>query len=194
MNSSPISTERKRRNPGPETRKSGPATRKGQALVEFALMGLFLGMLLAGAIDLGRAYYTAVVVTNMAGEGAAYASIHPGNDANYPTAGTCSQFSVQANQNIQDRARRVARDRGLIIRTPSQANVRVEVRDPNNNGNWSTNCNLRCAGRAVRVTVTYQIDDLFLPGLLGMNSITIKKSASQLITRDAYGAQACGGS
>ena len=35
--------------------------------------GVMLGMLLAGAVDLGRAYYTAVVVTNMAGEGAAYA-------------------------------------------------------------------------------------------------------------------------
>jgi len=177
----------------PTNRPHRPAARrKGQALVEFALMGLFLGMLLAGAVDLGRAYYTAVVVTNMAGEGAAYASINPGNDINYPAAGTCSQFSVQANQNIQDRARRVARDRGLIIRQPSQANVRVEVRDPNG-GNWSTNCNLRCAGRAIRVTVTYRIDDLFLPGLLGMNDITIRKSATQLITRDAYGASGCSG-
>src|SRR5690348_3032557 len=75
----------------------------GQAIVEMALMGTLLGMLLAGAVDLGRAYYTAVVVTNMAGEGAAYAAIYPGNDLTYPTHGTCSQFDVTAPQDIQDR-------------------------------------------------------------------------------------------
>src|SRR3954470_24268539 len=86
--------------------------RRGQAIVEMALMGTLLGMLLAGAVDLGRAYYTAVVVTNMAGEGAAYAAINPDKDLTYPTAGTCSQFSITTPQNIQDRAKFVAKERG----------------------------------------------------------------------------------
>src|SRR5690242_12928500 len=98
--------------------------RTGQAIVEMALMGTLLGMLLAGAVDLGRAYYTAVVVTNMAGEGAAYAAIYPGNDLTYPSAGSCSQFDVTAPQDIQDRAKTVAKERGLVI-SPTNATITV---------------------------------------------------------------------
>src|SRR5678815_4299506 len=53
---------------------------RGQALVEMALIGLFPLLLLAAAVDFGRAYYTAVIVTNMAGEGAAYAALYPDQD------------------------------------------------------------------------------------------------------------------
>src|SRR6478672_9761564 len=142
-------------------------TRRGQALVEMALMGTLLGMLLAGAVDLGRAYYTSVIVTNMAGEGAAYAALNPDRDLNSPTAGVCSQFTVQRYQNIQDRARKVASDRGLVI---SDSRATVSILDSNNNASV---CTSRCAGSLIKVKVTYQITDLFLPGLLGMRSITI---------------------
>ena len=164
------------------TERSAPSARKGQALVEMALMGTLLGMLLAGAVDLGRAYYTAVVVTNMAGEGAAYAAINPDKDINYPTAGTCSQLSVATPQDIQDRAKLVARERGLII-SPTNASVTI-----------TPDCSTRCAGNTITVKVTYQMTDLLIPGLLGMRSITINKSASQLITQNAYAATCGGGS
>lgn len=154
--------------------------RKGQALVEFALMGLMLAMLLAGAVDLGRAYYTSIIVDNMAGEGAAYAALYPDRDINYPTAGTCSKFAVVANQNIQDRAKKVATDRGLII---SSNRATIEVL--NSSGQTSI-CSTRCAGSLITVRVTYQITDLFLPKLVGMNSITIRKSASQRLQTSAY--------
>jgi len=150
--------------------------RKGQALVEMALLGTLLGMLLAGAVDLGRAYYTAVIVTNMAGEGAAYAAINPDKDLTWPNSGNCSQFDVNAPQDIQDRAKMVAKERGLII-SPTNATITV-----------SPTCNSRCTENTITVQVTYRINDLFLPGLLGMRSITIRKSASQLITRNAYAA------
>src|SRR4051812_11393346 len=90
---------------------------KAQALVEFALLGTLLGMLLAGAVDLGRAYYTSIVVESMAGEGAAYAGLYPDRDVNYPTALTCSRYTVSSTSNntIQNRARRVGIDRGLVI-------------------------------------------------------------------------------
>src|SRR6478672_10998682 len=157
-------------------------TRRGQALVEMALMGTLLGMLLAGAVDLGRAYYTAVVVTNMAGEGAAYAAINPDKDITYPGAGTCSQLSVATPQDIQDRAKLVAKERGLII-SPTNATITV-----------TPTCSDRCAGNTITVKVTYQINDLLIPGLLGLRSITINKSASQLITQNAYAASCGGGS
>ena len=79
---------------------------RGQAIVEMALVSLVLGMMLAAAIDFGRAFYTATVVTNMAGEGAAYAAIYPDRDAE-PGQQYCSIFTVDQWVSIQERARRV---------------------------------------------------------------------------------------
>lgn len=150
--------------------------RKGQALLELALLGIFLGMLLAGVVDLGRAYYTAVIVENMAGEGASYLANYPEKDSDYPTAGDCSQFGiVDSNEYVQNRIRQVAIDRGLVH--PSTVSLQL-----------SPSCSDRCVGSSVGVTVTYQISDLFLPRLVGLNSITIRKSAFQLIRYEAYGA------
>ena len=154
------------------------AKTRGQALVEFALMGLILGMLLAAAIDFGRAYYTALIVENMAGEGAHYAAKFPMNDL----VDQSYTLLLKPHENIQDRARRVAADRGLIIRQPSQADVVVTP----------ANCHERCVetGTQVKVTVTYRMNDLFLPSLLGMREIVIKKSAIQLV-RDSADPVAC---
>lgn len=141
--------------------------RRGQAVIETALVGLVLALLLAGAIDFGRVFYTALVVENMAGEGASYAAKYPDKDLTSPG---CSP-GVVANQNIQDRARRVAADRGVIIRQPGLADVVVTP----------SNCASRCRGVAIKVTVTYRINDLFLPGLIGMREVTITKSATQYV-------------
>ena len=145
--------------------------RRGQAILETALAGLLLVLLLAGAVDFGRAYYTAVVVENMAGEGAAYAALRPERDLDDQS---CSLTGVLPDQNIQDRARRVATDRGIIIRQPGQADIDV---DP-------PLCSNRCVGVPVKVTVTYQLNDLLLPGVFGINQITISKSASQYVLND----------
>jgi Flp pilus assembly protein TadG len=48
------------------------APEHGASLVEFALMLPFLGLLLIGAIDFGRAYYLNVEVSNAAHTGALY--------------------------------------------------------------------------------------------------------------------------
>jgi len=154
--------------------------RKGQAVVEMALGGLLLALLLAAAVDFGRAFYTAVVVENMAGEGAGYAALLPDHDANYPSAypSGCAEFPVTAGQNIQDRARQVAQDRGLIIKQPSQAAVTISP----------SNCLTRCATQNITVTVTYTMTDLFLPHLVGMNSITIRKSSVQQMSANSYAA------
>lgn len=156
---------------------------KGQAIVELAVGSVFLAMLLAAAIDMGRAYYTSVVVTNMAGEGARYAASNPGLDANYPNPGSCSEFGAVANNNIQDRARQVATQRGLIIKQPGQANVTIQP----------ANCATRCETQPITVTVSYRIDDLFLPALVGRNVLTITKTSSQPIMVSAYAASQPGG-
>src|ERR671937_431028 len=92
---------------------------RGQALLEISILGLLLGMLLAGVLDFGRAYYTSIVVAQMAGEGAAYAAWYPDRDMNYPTAGTCGRLAPDSAKSIQDRARLVATQHGMVIE-PSQ--------------------------------------------------------------------------
>jgi Flp pilus assembly protein TadG len=53
--------------------------RKGQSLVEVALVLPVLLMLMLGLLDLGRAYYAMVSLRDAADEGAMYASIDPEN-------------------------------------------------------------------------------------------------------------------
>lgn len=60
---------------------------RGQALVELALILPILLLLVAGAIDLGRAFYTQVTITNAAREGALEAALNPDSyDAGQPCA------------------------------------------------------------------------------------------------------------
>jgi Flp pilus assembly protein TadG len=49
----------------------------GQSLVEFALVALLIMIILAGVLDLGRAYFAYVALQDAAGEGAAYGAVHP---------------------------------------------------------------------------------------------------------------------
>ena len=51
------------------------AKQPGQSVVEFAFIATILMLLLAGAIDLGRAFSTAVQLENMARAGAQYGTI-----------------------------------------------------------------------------------------------------------------------
>jgi len=51
--------------------------KKGQSLVEFALLLPVLLIILLGLLDLGRAYYILVTLKDMASEGASYAAMHP---------------------------------------------------------------------------------------------------------------------
>jgi Flp pilus assembly protein TadG len=52
-------------------------SQKGQSLVEVALAIPILILIVMGILDLGRAYFTYVALSDAAAEGAAYAAIHP---------------------------------------------------------------------------------------------------------------------
>jgi Flp pilus assembly protein TadG len=54
---------------------------KGQSLVEVAIALPLLILILMGILDLGRAYFTFIALSDAAAEGAAYAAIHPENTA-----------------------------------------------------------------------------------------------------------------
>jgi Flp pilus assembly protein TadG len=154
--------------------------KRGQAVVEVALLSLFLALLLAGAIDFGRAFYTSVVVNNMAGEGAAFAALYPDQDQDTNNQSCSTLQPVATKASIQERARRVAKDHGLTIERQDQNLATITV----STDGYGTSCQTRCAGRTITVRVTYRIDDLFLPSVLGIHQIAITKTASQVITRD----------
>jgi Flp pilus assembly protein TadG len=52
---------------------------RGQGLVEFSITIVFMMILLVGVMDLGRAFFTYLSIMDAAQEGAAYASIAPGD-------------------------------------------------------------------------------------------------------------------
>ena len=54
---------------------------KGQALVEFAFLAIFLVVLLAGVADFGRAYFIFLEMRDAAQEGASYGSFEPNDFA-----------------------------------------------------------------------------------------------------------------
>jgi Flp pilus assembly protein TadG len=67
-----------------------------QALVEFALTLPILLLLVLGAMDFGRMFYTKIVLTNAAREGANYLSYFP-EDANNGYAATYAAIIDEAN-------------------------------------------------------------------------------------------------
>jgi hypothetical protein len=52
------------------------SSRRGQTLVEFAIILPLLLLIIFGVIDLGRAFYTSVVLSNVAREGARFAALN----------------------------------------------------------------------------------------------------------------------
>jgi Flp pilus assembly protein TadG len=133
---------------------------KGQSLVEFALGSIILLMMLAATVDIGRAFYTWIVVHNMAGEGAEYLAYNPTNDCTL----NCSSF----DDTYQGRARNVAsRMTGGAL---DQAKINtVTLESPISAAN-------RCPTVPFTVTVNYKMDDLFLPGILGVPYLNIGAS------------------
>lgn len=74
--------------------KKNKHPRRGQSLVEMALVLPIVIMLMLGLLDFGRAFYTLVALHDAADEGASYAAIRP-ND----TAGI-QQRAAEASTNL----------------------------------------------------------------------------------------------
>lgn len=74
-------------------RREGPETRRGQALVEMALILPVLLMLAMGTLDVGRVFGGYLSLANAAREGAVYASLHA-NDPNL-TADVTSTINTE---------------------------------------------------------------------------------------------------
>lgn len=134
---------------------------QGQGLVEFALAITLLLFMLAGTIDLGRAFFTYMAMRDAAQEGASFAVINAMNGTaieqrakttTTPAAGSSSVLAV--NLNIDD------------------VKVLTEVTGS------------PCAGSPVKVTVTYENFPLFFPFsnvIFGNNFIRLSTSVTDTI-------------
>src|SRR5689334_11815979 len=120
----------------------------GQSLVEFSLMAVLLIVLLAGVMDLGRAYFTYLALKDAAAEGAYYGQAHP--------AWFTSSDSADPD-NIDYRIRNSAPQGGLV--NWSDATVITQAPDP-------------VPGKTLTVTVSYPYT-LITP-FIGGQTLTLK--------------------
>ncbi len=143
--------------------KCGPKREWGQSLVEFALASVLIALTLAGLIDLGRAYFTKIAITDAAGEGAAFAAYSP--NCIYDTGwGACAD-----PDNVDYRVRH-ASENGLV----DWNNVTVgTIVSPQG----------LISGSVITVTVEYdfQLITPFISAIVGNDLLRIGASAAQPI-------------
>ena len=134
---------------------------RGQSLVELALSFTILLLLLSGAIDFGRAFFTWVSLRDSAQEGAAYGSIDPTNITE-----------------IENRIYNVLESSNAIP-------------DPRTNVTVSrTIIGQACLGYTIQVDVdfpTFPITMPFLSSVLGTETLSIHATVQDTILRPTCG-------
>ncbi len=144
----------------------------GQSMLELAISFVILLILLAGVVDLGRAFFAYSALQDAAQEGASYASLNPPASA----ADSAKLNAILA---------RVKGNAGPTSRSPIDFN-----NDPNIGvttapvDGWT----LACRGHGIKVTVTYTGYPLLMPiwrVLLPGNAIDLKAAATDVILNPA---------
>ena len=134
---------------------------QGQSLSEMAISLTFILVLLAGVVDIGRAFFTYISLRDAAQEGALYASYQP-NDCN----GIIYRVKDTSNKPFD----------------LSSASVSIEVLK----GSAWTQCSVATpvAGDPIRVTASkndFQISMPFLGTLIGKQTVSISASIKDTI-------------
>jgi Flp pilus assembly protein TadG len=131
---------------------------QGQALVEFAAVLIILMIVMAGLLDLGRAFFVYMSLRDAAQEGATYASINPGDTT------------------------------GIINRVRTTSVKPVNMADTNLVKVTPTLLGAPCAGNGVEVLVEYpnfQITTPLLGTILGSQSIALRARITDTILTPA---------
>lgn len=140
----------------------------GQSLVEFAVGGVILLILLVGIVDLGRAFFTFIALRDAAQEGAVYGSICPRN--------------ASAIEN------RVRNSSNTPVDLKNDPNIEVQCHYITPSGEVSCGGTVPAAGNGIRVRVIYRnfpITMPFLGTLIGTQTITLRAEVMDTILRDA---------
>lgn len=136
---------------------------QGQSLMELAISLLLILLLLAGAVDLGRAFFTYSALRDAAQEGAAFASISPNDEtAIRQRALAASNPNNDWNYNSNLNLPRLWLEGHIEVTT--------EFIGP------------RCLGNAVRVTVTYTDFPIgMLAMVLGTDNIPLRATITDTV-------------
>lgn len=149
--------------------KKNPLTKseRGQSMAELGIGMVILLILLAGVVDLGRAFYTYMALRDAAQEGAVYGSMCPANTTE-----------------IEQRVRLAAKD---PVNLKDTAHVQVNCEYVVNGA--ATTCdpnNVPKAGNQIKVQVSYddfRISMPFLGSFIGTQSINLRAGISDTILR-----------
>ncbi len=131
--------------------------KRGQSIVEVALVLPLLALLLTGLLDFGRAFFVTVALNDAAAEGAVYAASHP-----------------------TDLTGTTARARGSLEGTPLIVPDQVQVTITCAGGN----CSSVSGGAAITVTTTYPFT--FITPLIGNmfgGSLTLRAQAVSVVLK-----------
>lgn len=82
-------------------RDNGPDGERGQGLVEFALVALFLLLVMFAIIDFSRVFFGYATMSNGVREGARYAVVHPNDVAGAEAAARAMMLVIGAPVDVQ---------------------------------------------------------------------------------------------
>jgi len=135
---------------------------KGQSMVELALTITILMILLAGVIDMGRAFFTYMAMRDAAQEGAAYGSLNP-----FDENGTRMRVWDNLDQVVPD---------------PDHPEDSIDIE--------ISYMGARCLGGTIRVNVNYETFPLTMPFLgwiLNSQTLAIHATINDTILRPTCG-------
>lgn len=146
---------------------------RGQSMAELAISIAFLLILLAGVIDLGRAFFTYIALRDAAQEGASYA-----------TVARIENSDPRACAAIEERTRSTS---NTPVDLTDTANVQVAI-EINGVSCGSAPLATTCLGAAVEVTVTYTDFSIIMPfmgTIVGSQTIDLNASVSDTVLTPA---------
>ena len=153
--------------------------KRAQALAEMAVMVPFLVIGMMGMLDLGRAFYYQISLTNAVREAARYGAapyytgLTPACNAIPPSVtGPGTNCPVPGDQKIKDRLAQELSGTGFVV-DPTKIDIQP------NEGQRVTDCGTSGACQyAIKVTATYQFTFItpIIGDLIG-NPLTLKTSA-----------------
>jgi Flp pilus assembly protein TadG len=141
---------------------------KGQSLVELALTLTLVLTLLAGAVDLGSAFFAYTALSDAAQEGALFGSVKPIIDAN--NNGIYDTGEAMNTTEIVNRVRQSS-SQPVNLSDLTQVTVSISASSPPCATGWIT----------VSVSYNYQLAMPFVGAILGSTTIPLTASATDTI-------------
>ena len=137
---------------------------RGQSMTEFALILVILLVVLAGIVDLGRAFYAYIIIRDAAQEGAVYGSIAPKDDI--------TTFRNEVEARVETAFTDPADPSNVPINI-SKMNVQTDI--------IGSACSAPGNGVRVRIDYTLPVTMPFLGTIIGSQDINMSASIENAI-------------